>query len=86
MIRTLLTSLAFASGILLHAAEYKVASPDGKVQAQIVCDNGTRYSLSFNGKELIVGSPVSMTLSDGTVWGNAKVRKASSRSLSSCAE
>ena len=81
MIRTLLTSLAFASGILLHAAEYKVASPDGKVQAQIVCDNGTRYSLSFNGKELIVGSPVSMTLSDGTVWGNAKVRKASSRSV-----
>ena len=69
--------LLCAAAATLNAAEYQVASPDGKVQARVVCDNGTKYSLSYDSRELIVDSPVSITLSDGTVWGNAKVRKAS---------
>ena len=65
----------------LNAAEYQVASPDGKVQAKVVCDNGTKYSLSYNGNVLIVDSPVSMTLSDGTLWGTTKVRKVACKSV-----
>ena len=51
----------------LNAAEYQVASPDGKVQAKVVCGTSTKYSLSYDGQHLIVDSPLSMTLSDGTV-------------------
>ena len=73
--------LLFTTAIALNAAEYEVASPDGKVQAKVKCDNGTRYSLSYAGRSLIVDSPVSMTLDDGTVWGASKVRKVSRRSV-----
>ena len=81
MRRILSIILLGAVAATLSAAEYDVVSPDGKVQAKVVCDNGTKYSLSYNGRELIVDSPLSMTLSDGTVWGNAKVRKASLKSV-----
>ena len=78
-----LISIVFLSTAFvgLNAAEYKIASPDGKVQAQVACGSGTTYSLSYDGQQLIVDSPVSMTLSDGTVWGNAKVKKVSESSL-----
>jgi alpha-glucosidase len=81
MRRILSVILLCAVAATLNAAEYDVVSPDGKVQAKVVCDNGTKYSLSYNGRELIVDSPLSMTLSEGTVWGNAKVRKASIKSV-----
>ena len=70
-----------AVAVALNAAEYEVASPDGRVQAKVVYDNGTKYSLSYDGKTLIVDSPLSMTLSDGTVWGASKVRKAGRKSV-----
>ena len=73
--------LLFTAAVVLNAAEYEVASPDGKVQAKVKCDNGTRYSLSYAGRSLIVDSPLSMTLDDGTVWGASKVRKVSRRSV-----
>jgi hypothetical protein len=57
--------LLCAAVATLNAAEYQVSSPDGKVQAKVVCDNGTKYSLFYNGNVLIVDSPISMTLSDG---------------------
>ena len=73
--------LLFTTAIALNAAEYEVTSPDGKVHAKVKCDNGTRYSLSYAGRSLIVDSPVSMTLDDCTVWGASKVRKVSRRSV-----
>lgn len=65
----------------LNAAEYQVSSPDGKVQAKVVYDGTTKYSLSYNGQQLIVDSPLSMTLSDGSVWGGSKVQKAQVKSI-----
>lgn len=73
--------LLFTMAIALNAAEYEVTSPDGKVHAKVSCDKGTRYSLSYEGHSLIVDSPLSMTLDDGTVWGASKVRKVSRRSV-----
>ena len=66
--------LLCAAVVALNAAEYEVASPDGKVRAKVICDKGTSYTLSCNGLVLIENSPISLTLSDGTVWGEAKVR------------
>ena len=81
MKKILSVMLLAAAAATLNAAEYDVTSPDGKVQAKIVCDGATRYSLSYDGQALIVDSPVSMTLSDGTVWGASKVRKAGRKSV-----
>ena len=75
--------LFVAAAVSAVAAEYTVTSPDGKVQAKVKNENGTFYSLSYDGLTLIVDSPVSMTLSDCTVWGNAKVRKALHTSVDS---
>ncbi|MBQ6688013.1 MAG: glycoside hydrolase family 97 protein [Bacteroidales bacterium] len=73
--------LLFTTAIALNAAEYEVTSPDGKVHAKVSCDKGTRYSLSYEGHSLIVDSPLSMTLDDGTVLGASKVRKVSRQSV-----
>ena len=81
MIRNLLIISLLSVSALVNAAEYKVASPDGKVEAKVVNNGSTTYSLSYDGKALIVDSPLSMTLSDGTVWGAAKVRKASKKGV-----
>ena len=82
MMRRILSIILFgAVAATLNAAEYDVVSPDGKVQAKVVCDNGTKYSLFYDGKALIVDSPLSVTLSDGTRWGVSKVRKASLKSV-----
>ena len=76
----LILSIA-AAAVNMNAAGYELSSPDGKVQAKVSAGAETRYSLAYDGRELIVDSPLSMTLSDGTVWGNAKVRKSTVKSV-----
>lgn len=51
------------------AKDYTVSSPDGRLKAEISVGDAITYSVSFNGKEVISPSPLSMTLADGTVWG-----------------
>ena len=81
MTRNLLIISLLSVSALVNAAEYKVASPDGKVEAKVVNNGNTTYSLSYDGQHLIVDSPLSMTISDGSVWGTAKVRKALKKSV-----
>ncbi len=59
------------------ARQYQIASPSGKITANIDCGESMSYSVNYDGKEILSSSPISMKLSDGTVWGeNAKVSKA----------
>ena len=81
MIRNLFIISLLSVSALVNAAEYKVSSPDGKVEAKVVNNGNTTYSLSYDGQALIVDSPLSVTLSDGLVWGTSKVRKASTKSV-----
>lgn len=61
---------------------YNVSSPDGKIKADISVGNDLSYSLTFDGKPVISESTLSMTLSNGTIWGkNPKVAKVSKKSL-----
>ena len=83
MIRNLFIISLLSVSALVNAAEYKVASPDGKVEAKVVNGGNTTYSLSYNGQALIVDSPLSMTISDGSVWGESKVKKAAKKSVDS---
>ncbi len=54
----------------LHAQKhYTVQSPDGQLAANIELTDKIYYSLSFAGKKFVEASPISMTLTDGTTWG-----------------
>ena len=74
-------ALILFSGLVCSAGEYRVSSPSGRITASVDCGDRLSYSVNYNGRELISASPVSMTLGDGTVWGDrARVSKAERRS------
>ncbi len=57
--------------------EYRLQSPSGKITTAIVCSDQLNFSISYDGKEVLSKSPVSMSLGDETVWGpKANVSKA----------
>ena len=71
----------------VSAKQYQVESPSGKITANIDCGDEMTYSVSYDGKEILSESPISISLSDGTVWGkNAKVSKAMRESVESSVE
>lgn len=74
-------ALALCLAVSASAASksYGLSSPDGRITAEIVTGDGVNWSVSFNGKQLITPSAISMTFADGSVWGgNDKVRKSKS--------
>ncbi len=67
--------LAFVS--MAMAKDYTVVSPNGKVTTTVSVTDQVRYSVTFNGVQVVTPSAVSMTLQDGRVLGqNVKVAKA----------
>ena len=69
------------------AKEYKVGSPDGKIQLAVNVDSDIRWSASLDGKELINCTGVSMILADGKVLGaNEKVKRTKKRLSASTLE
>lgn len=55
--------------------EFKLASPNGKVTAEIELGQQLTYSISLDGEELMDDSPIGMTLTTGEVWGqNPKLK------------
>ncbi len=71
----------FAFVLLAVAAKaertYTLASPDGHLQTTVTVAETLTYDIVFDGRRIMEPSPLSMTLSDGTVWGDkAVVRKA----------
>ena len=81
--RNLLFGCLLLSAIpVAGAKEYAVVSPDGRLKADINVGKELTYSVSLDGKELISPSPLSMTLANGTVWGDdAKVSKVIRKSV-----
>lgn len=68
---------AFVS-VLSFAAQkdYSVVSPDGRTSAGIALGERITWTLVQDGIQLIAPSGISMTLTDGTVYGSEKLRKA----------
>ena len=61
---------------------YKLASPDGKLQTTINAGDRLTYDITLDGRQVLNASPLSMTLSNGEVWGdNDKPSKVSKRSV-----
>jgi len=84
--RPLRTSLIAAAAFLTMncgASSYKITSPSGTIAAEIINDGKLSWTVSHDGREVLSKSPISMTLTDGTVWGaGAKVSKVEKTSVS----
>ena len=62
--------------------QYQLASPDGKLQTTVNAGEKLTYDIIFNGQQILETSPLSMTLSNGEVWGeNDKPSKVSRKSV-----
>lgn len=71
----------------ISAKEYLLHSPSGKITAEIDCGDELSYSVCYEGREILAKSPISVTLSDGSVWGRKpKVSKAMRESNESIIE
>jgi alpha-glucosidase len=60
---TLLISLS------LKSAEYKLLSPSATIQITIETGKELKYSVRFHDRDIIIASPISMKLDNGTVFG-----------------
>ena len=56
-----------------------LASPDGRLQCAIRVGSQITYQVTYDGHEAIAPSTLSMTLSDGSVWGGAASRLTGTR-------
>lgn len=73
-------TLMFSALSVFAGKSYNLESPDGRLMTNIEIGKELTYSVSLNGKTVISDSPISMTLADGTVWGNnSKVIKFSKK-------
>lgn len=77
MNRISVTLLSFVTAIGAVGSPYTLTSPDGQVRAEIYSGKALEYSVSYNGKPVMLKSAIGMTLADGTEIGpgKAKIRK-----------
>ena len=62
--------------------KYKVTSPSGKLRLEVATGNEITYSVIHEEDTMIAPSPISMTLTDGTVFGRfPRLKKKRSRSV-----
>lgn len=79
--RLLLATLLMLGVTSLQAATKQITllSPDGKTQATIDIAQKISYSVWQDGVQVLSPSTISMTLSDGTIWGVGAKLKSESR-------
>ena len=61
---------------------YTLNSPDGRISVEVSALGNLTWSVSFDGREVLSPSVISMTLEDGTVYGEGAVKRGSRRSVS----
>ena len=53
---------------------WTLASPDGRLRAEVCSGGKITYTVTFDGKAILAPSEISMTLADGRVFGEGTVR------------
>ena len=89
MKRTALFVLTLFAALSVFAKErsYSIVSPSGKIETQVNVGSIVDYEIRYDGRTVLAPSAVSMTLSDGRIWGvDAKVAKVSRGSVDSMAD
>ena len=74
----LLSFFAYEVAYSTAPTSFSMVSPDGKLSAKIELKDKIYYSLAFGERQIIDPSPISMELSDGTIWGKDPVSKKNS--------
>jgi len=64
------------------AQQYKLYSPNEKIQVSISNSKALRWSVTLNSQRVINEGPISMTLLNGDVWGETKITSAKSEAKS----
>jgi alpha-glucosidase len=77
---------AIILSVLLASAGFSqptvLKSPDGKLHIQIEISDEISYSVTHEETEVVTSSPISMSLSDGSVWGkNPKLKNKKTNSV-----
>lgn len=62
--------LIVASALRATGDNRVLTSPDGRIEVTVSIGEGITYTVARDGKTLLLPSPLSMTLSDGEVWGH----------------
>ena len=60
----------------VSAKDYRLVSPNGRLEAVISAGDKTEWSLFLDGKQLVKPSEAAMSIEGGTVYGHGKVRSA----------
>ncbi len=76
-----LTALLGTSA-LAAVKNHKLTSPDGRISVVVTSGNGLSWSVSMDGKQLLAPSAVSVTIDDGSVYGEGTLKRAETRSVS----
>jgi len=78
----LIVAMSMISTAFAAQKYYTVVSPDGTLKATIAAGENLNWSLAKNNVAVLSSSRISMTLTDGTVFGgNAEVAKTSTKSV-----
>ena len=48
---------------------YTLVSPDGRLQTTVAAGDALTYAVTFDGRQVLDASPLSLTLDNGTTWG-----------------
>ena len=69
--QAIMIALVFISTAAFSASVKKITvkSPDGKTQTEVTVNETISYSISQDGVQVLAPSNLSMSLSDGTIWG-----------------
>lgn len=83
MKKILLLLCGFTMSIMTWAQkQFQLTSPDGSIKTNIEIGDKLMYNISVDGKQVLAPSPISITLSDGEVWGDkAKLSKSKKTSV-----
>ena len=76
----LITTLFFIIPNMFGQKEYRLSSPDGKLEVTLYIGDRITYSLTEEGNTLVAPSPISVHLDNGITWGNnSHLKKVSNR-------
>ena len=74
----MITALSVAAGLSAAPKAFRLESPDGRLDVCVSTSGGVRYSITHDDVLLLVDAALSMSLTDGTVYGGpmSKLRRA----------
>lgn len=79
----LLVLAALSTATVSAQKQFSLSSPTGKIKADITVGKAITYDVNADGRQVMKGSRVGLTLTDGTTWGdNAKLTSSKQKTVS----